>query len=195
VVVRCTPTGTPSRSDPCEGFIPSKGQVAPDPSRVVSVPTTPPAMTPSQLARFMAAAKSANTYYTTCPPSTGLSGVVFIDLSTWQTCSYQGNDTWNSAAAPGLLIIQNGVLNLAGTTTYYGLIYNPNPTNNTGYLVTTGGTGLIYGGVAVDGRGGVDIGASGLNLIFMANAAAGLQTTGAAGLVQNTWRELPAGTP
>lgn len=196
VVVRCVQTGTPSRGSDCEGYIPDKGQVYPDSTHVLSVPTTPPAMTTSEIGRFMAAAQAAGTYYTTCPPetSTSLNGIVFIDLATWQTCSYTGKNTWNSATAPGLLIIRNGILNMGGTNTYYGLIYNPNPTNNTGYLVTTSGTGLIYGGIAVDGPGGVDIGASGLNLVFLGNAGGGLKTTGAAGLVQNTWRELPAGT-
>ncbi len=159
----------------------------------------PTAMTPSQLARFQAVAQNNGTYYTSCP--TDLTGsVVFIDFPSYSPSnecmspSYTGNATWNSPTSPGLLIIRNGILSLGGNTTYYGLVYAANPSCTSDNLVLTQGNTHIFGGVAVDCLGGLDIGESQENVTFLSKAF-DLKTTGAAGLVQNTWRELPAGTP
>ena len=89
----------------------------------------------------------------------------------------------------------NGRLSLGGTTTFYGLIYAPNPSCTSDDLVLTQGNAHIYGGVAIDCEGGLDVGESQENVTFDSSAFNNLKTTGAAGLVQNTWRELPAGTP
>jgi hypothetical protein len=51
---------------------------------------------------------------------------------------------------------------------------------------------VLEGGVIVDGNGKVSAGSSGLNIDFDANAFTGITSTGTAGVVQNTWRELPA---
>jgi Tfp pilus assembly protein PilX len=157
----------------------------------------PTAMTASELARFQAAAQANGTYFTSCPTTLG-GGVVFIDFPTYSaanTCSYTGTDTWNSATSPGLLVIRNGVLSVSGNTTFYGLIYAPNPSCTSDDLVETQGNTHIYGGVAIDCNGGLDVGESKENVTFDSSAFNNLKTTGAAGLVQNTWRELPAGTP
>jgi hypothetical protein len=154
-------------------------------------------MTPSQINRFQIAAQSNNTYFTSCP-STLAGGVVFIDFPSYSsanTCTYTGNATWNSSASPGLLIIRNGIISLGGNTTFYGLIYAPNPSCTSDFLVQTQGNTHIFGGVAIDCAGGLDVGSSHENVTFMSSAFNNLKTTGAAGLVQNTWRELPAGTP
>jgi hypothetical protein len=156
----------------------------------------PTAMTPSEINRFQVAAQNNGTYYTSCPASLG-GGVVFIDFPSFSTanhCDYTGNATWNSSTSPGLLVIRNGILNLGGTTTFWGLIYAPNPSCTNTDLVTTQGNTHIYGGVAIDCLGGLDVGESQENVTFMSSAFNNLKTTGAAGLVQNTWRELPAGT-
>ncbi len=158
----------------------------------------PTAMTVSELGRFQAAAQANGTYYTSCPTAAQLEGsVVFIDFPSYNTanvCSYTGKNTWN-AASPGLLIIRNGILSLGGNTTFYGLIYAPNPSCTSDDLVETQGNTHIYGGVAIDCNGGLDVGESQENVTFESTAFNNLKTTGAAGLVQNTWRELPAGTP
>ncbi|HEX4759914.1 MAG TPA: hypothetical protein VH256_03900 [Thermoleophilaceae bacterium] len=195
VVVHCVST------DPtCADYNAGKGQV--DPPRVTYAPaptgtSIPTAMTPSQINRFQIAAQSNNTYFTSCP-STLAGGVVFIDFPSYSsanTCTYTGNDTWNSSASPGLLIIRNGIISLGGNTTFYGLIYAPNPSCTSDFLVQTQGNTHIFGGVAIDCAGGLDVGSSHENVTFMSSAFNNLKTTGAAGLVQNTWRELPAGTP
>jgi hypothetical protein len=157
----------------------------------------PSAMTPSELNRFQNAATSNGTYFTSCP-STLSGGVVFIDFPSYSssnTCTYTGTDTWNSPTSPGLVIIRNGVLSLGGNTTFYGLVYAPNPSCTTDDLVETQGNTHIFGGVAIDCLGGLDVGSSHENVTFDSSAFNNLKTTGAAGLVQNTWRELPAGTP
>jgi hypothetical protein len=47
----------------------------------------------------------------------------------------------------------------------------------------------VFGGIAVDGRGAVQLGQN-LAVKFDANAFTSFSAAGAAGLVQNTWREL-----
>jgi hypothetical protein len=195
VVVHCVGT------DPnCADYNAGKGQV--DPPRVTYAPapgggTIPTAMTASELNRFLIAAQSNGTYFTSCPGSLG-GGVIFIDFPAYSSanrCAYTGNATWNTATSPGLLIIRNGIVSLGGNTTFYGLIYAPNPSCTSDFLVETQGNTHIYGGVAIDCNGGLDVGSSHENVTFMSSAFNNLKTTGAAGLVQNTWRELPAGTP
>jgi hypothetical protein len=56
------------------------------------------------------------------------------------------------------------------------------------------GNGHVYGGVLIEGDGTADVGSSGNtggNLIFDDNAYKAVQTYGNAGIVQNTWREIP----
>jgi Tfp pilus assembly protein PilX len=199
VVVHC-PASQPSCAD-----IGKDGQVGPaaiqySPPPGGDVNQIPTAMTPSELARFQAAAQSNGTYYTSCPSSLAGS-VVFIDFPSYSKTNqcmspaYTGNTTWNSPSSPGLLIIRNGVLSLGGNTNFYGLIYAPNPSCTSDDLVLTQGNTRVYGGVAIDCLGGLDVGTSQENVTFDSSAFNNLKTTGAAGLVQNTWRELPAGTP
>jgi Tfp pilus assembly protein PilX len=195
VVVHC------DSSDPDCAVVPKATQVGPAPVQFSPPPggdtsQIPTAMSASELARFQAAAQTNGTYFTSCP-STLAGAVVFIDFPSYSpgnTCSYTGTDTWNSATSPGLLVIRNGVLSLGGNTTFYGLIYAPNPSCTSDDLVETQGNTHIYGGVAIDCLGGLDVGESKENVTFDSSAFNNLKTTGAAGLVQNTWRELPAGT-
>ena len=53
-----------------------------------------------------------------------------------------------------------------------------------------GGTTTVVGGVLIDGDGPLEAGSSALNIKFDAHAFAAVRTIGAAGIVQNTWREL-----
>jgi Tfp pilus assembly protein PilX len=196
VVVHCTQGSSDCASmrDPVQ-VGPAPVQYSPPPGGDSS--QIPTAMTPSELNRFQVAAQSNGTYFTSCP-STLQGGVVFIDFPSYSsanTCTYVGNATWNSPTSPGLLIIRNGALSVGGTTTFYGLVYAPNPSCTSDDLVETQGNTHIYGGVAIDCLGGLDVGSSHENVTFDSSAFNNLKTTGAAGLVQNTWRELPAGTP
>jgi len=189
VVVRCT---TPSA--PCTDYEPGKGQILP--ATVVRDAATPPAMSSAQVARFKSAAQSANpsTYYTSCPAS--LAGaVVFIDLPAGAAgCSNANNATYNSAAAPGIVIMPRGTLEMKST--FYGLVYMANDQASSGTVLTLGANAELHGGIAIDVLGRLDAGqASGSRptITFMPNAFDSLATYGTTGLVQNTWRELGAG--
>jgi hypothetical protein len=186
VVVRCTTT-----TDDCTEYEENKGQVLPP--TILRDASTPPAMSAAQRARFRAAAQSASpsTYYTSCPAS--LAGaVVYIDVTSATTCQDSNNATYNSAEAPGLVIMPRGMLSLKGS--YYGIIYMANEQNASGSVLTLQANSEVFGGVAVDGPGRLVAGqASGPRptITFMPNAFSGLATYGTTGLVQNTWRELP----
>jgi len=190
VVVRC-PVGPG-----CTDYDTTKGQVQPAP---VSIPETPRAMTSAQLERFKAAAQSANpsTYYTSCP-TTYAGRVVFVDLpAAATTCTDSNSATYNSAAKPGILIVARGKLSMKST--FYGLVYMVNgpgdelDTSDT--VLTVAANGQIIGGLAIDGlRGRLVAGQASGNLAtikFDPNAFNSLVSFGTAGLVQNTWRELP----
>ena len=111
-----------------------------------------------------------------------------------ETCNraYNSNTTINSAEAPGALIIANGSFELLGNTTYHGLVYHANKAGSTELLVKLNGNNGVTGAVFVEGRGGFEIQGSAYLTI---NGAAfdALQTYGSAGIIQNTWREIPPG--
>ena len=189
-VVRC-PVGGPG----CADYDTTKGQVQPAP---VSIPSTPRAMTSVQLERFKAAAQSANpsTYYTSCP-TTYAGRVVFVDLpAATTTCTDSNSAMYNSAAKPGVLIVARGMLSMKST--FYGLVYMVNgpgdEPHSSGTVLTVAANGQIIGGVAIDGAGHLVAGQASGNLAtikFDPNAFNSLVSFGTAGLVQNTWRELP----
>jgi hypothetical protein len=190
VAVRCTSGAT------CSQFDASKNQVLP--ATIVHDPATPAAMSADQIARFKAAAQTANppTYFTSCQP--GLAGkVIFIDLPQSQantTCTDSSSATYNSATDPGFFIMPRGNFKLGGTM--YGLMYMGNEQNSSGAVLTLNANSYVYGGVAVDGDGGLVVGqASGTKatIVFLANAFAAPVTYGTTGLVQSTWRELAPG--
>jgi Tfp pilus assembly protein PilX len=188
VVVRCTTTGAS-----CTDYQANKGQVLP--ATIVRDASTPPAMSAAQIARFKAAAQSANpsTYFTTCPASLA-GGVVFVDLPSAATnCSDSNNATYNSAADPGIVIMPRGSLSMKGSL--YGLIYMVNEQNSAEAVLTMQANSELFGGLAIDGPGRLVVGqASGPRptITYMPNAFNSLSTYGTTGLVQNTWRELPS---
>jgi len=188
VVVRCTTT-----TSECTDYNSAKIQVLP--TTIVRDPTTPSAMTLHQIDRFKAVAQSASpsTYYTSCPTSfTGT--VVFIDVSATTHCDDPGGGvTYNTAAEPGIVIMPRGTLYMQSI--FHGLIYMANQQGSTGYPLHLGDNSEIFGGVAIDGAGGLLAGqASGqkATITYVANPFNVLSSFGTAGLVQNTWRELPA---
>jgi len=189
-VVRCAPVGPG-----CTDYESNKNQVTPAP---ISIPATPRAMTPEQLERFKAAAQSANpsTYHTSCPP-TYTGRVVFVDLPSATACSDSNNATYNSEAQPGVLVMARGTLSMKGT--FHGLVYMVNGPGSephlSGTVLTVAANGEIIGGLAIDGAGRLVAGQASGNratITFSPNAFNSLVSFGTTGLVQNTWRELPA---
>lgn len=187
VVVRCTTAG-----DACTDYNASKSQVLPP--TIVRDAATPPAMTSTQRARFMAAAQSASpaTYYTACP-ATLAGSVVYIDVPASTTCTDANGAVHNSADQPGIVIMPRGTLSMKGSL--HGVVYMANEQGSSGPVLTLQANSEIFGGIAVDGPGRLVAGqASGPRPTFTyrANAFDALATYGTTGLVQNTWRELPA---
>ncbi len=149
------------------------------------------ALSPGALERLKLTAITNGTFYATCPDDVNkLAGaVVYIE-----TCNkaYKSNTTINTAEAPGALIIENGFIDFQGNTTYHGLLYHANVSKSTGDLVKLTGNNGVTGAVFVQGQGGFEIQGSAYLTI---NGAAfdALRSYGSAGIIQNTWREIPRG--
>lgn len=146
-------------------------------------------------------AKASGTYHTTCPTSPPVGAVVVIEAG---NCSWTGNSAscCNSASEPGLLIMKCGSVYFGGNTNFHGIVYVANRTTaevtgswcSSDIVVTTQGNGRITGGALIDGPGGMRIGSAGgngENLIYNPAAFSNIKVAGTAGVVQNTWREIP----
>ncbi len=156
----------------------------------VSDPSLGAAMTPEARARLKATAISNGTYYATgCPTAAQLTGqVVYVESG---TCSYTANTQANTPQAPGVLILNAGTVSFGGTTKFNGVVYAANTTGLTGKVVETAGNALISGGVLIDGVGAqMVLGSSSVNLQYDINAFRAVASYGAAGVVQNTFREI-----
>jgi hypothetical protein len=199
VVVRCTGTGPA-----CTDYDAGKNQVLP--AAIVHDASYPSAMTAAQIARFKAAAQTANppTYFhNTCPAS--LAGkVVFIDFDLDSNCPGSYNGTYNSKISPGIVIMPRGTLNdFKGV--YFGILYLGNKQNSSDTVLTLAANSEVCGGVAIDGLGHLVAGQASnsastcdpsrdrATILFQDNAFNSLSSFGTTGLVQNTWRELPPG--
>jgi Tfp pilus assembly protein PilX len=119
----------------------------------------------------------------------------------------------NSAAKPGVLIWHCGVSDLQASFTYVGVWYMANNSDGTcaprpaplrttlgdgkcdnadDFVMHTNGGFAVWGALTIDGQGCLDVGSNGLQVKFNPNAFGGIMSYGTVGLVQNTWRELPA---
>lgn len=196
VGVRCA---LPPQSSTCLDYQPSKGQLEPAGAYQLNYPNTP-GVVADDLLVLEDQARASGTYYTSCPSNPN--GQVVVIAS--GNCSYNnsapaapgGSKCCNTVAKPGVLIMKCGSVSFGGNIEFYGLVYVPNVNSSGGWcssdaVVTTQGTSLIKGGVIVDGPGGIVSGSSGLNIEFNPNAFNNIRTTGTAGVVQNTWREVP----
>jgi len=216
VVVRCSPV----TSDACASWIPSKGQITPAP---VSAPTQPNFMTPDQLQRFKARAIADGTYFPagTCPANAAqLTGaVVWVEQCSTSYASIgpystpcvvpdgMSTNCINPTTKPGLLIWHCGTLSMTAQQTFYGIVYLVNNSDGTcasfparsggcpaaSVYASSGGAGTL-GALVADGGACVEIGSNSLNMKFDANVFSTVTSYGTVGLVQNTWRELKAGS-
>jgi hypothetical protein len=103
------------------------------------------------------------------------------------------NGTSNSSAAPGFLVLYDGTLSVSGTSTFYGVIYAHNAQNATGAVVSLGGNTTVVGAIDVDGKGGIEFGASGVNFIYNSKAISEVKSYAGATPTRNTFRVLPSG--
>jgi hypothetical protein len=171
-----------------------KNQMNP-PDAYATGQTVTAAMTDDDYSGFLAIADHYYNDSTGCPSQTNpdaWSGVTILDFSSnTNFCQLQSNGQVNSASSPGVLIINRGGIRWGGTVDYYGIVYarNLSPQSSAG-LIDLGGGGVIHGQVTVDGPGGVIVGGTQGSIQFDPNAGPNLKTSGTAGLVQSTWREL-----
>ena len=113
-------------------------------------------------------------------------------------CSLTGSTNFSPDATAGLLIVKNSdsSIEFGGTTVFNGVIYHANMGTppSSGVLISTSGNAQINGGILIDGPGQLLVGQSGGNIKFVDRAFGSVQSIGTAGIVQNTWRELTAGS-
>ena len=140
--------------------------------------------------RLKATAIANGTYYATCPPLMPAGNIVWIESG---NCNWSYNGTVNSAASPGLLILNNGTVNLDGTLVFYGIVYAVNAQNSTGVVVEMEGDAQIIGGVLIDGDATLIAGSSKLNVNLDETAWNKAKSYVSAGMIQNTWREIRNG--
>jgi Tfp pilus assembly protein PilX len=189
VVVRCTTTPPPyTRSNSCLGFDQAKGQISPPDS--VQTGFAGRVMPVNAVDDFRRRAKSLGTYYASGCPASLTGAVVFIENG---DCSYT-TGTFNSATAPGLVVVNSGTLTIKGNVTFFGVLYAANAQNTTSNVITLGGTATIQGAIGIEGQGGILAGSSKLNIVYDPDATANLFGFGSnAEVAQNSFRELPAG--
>ena len=165
-----------------------KGQVS---GSVYGDRNLPPAMDGAALGRMRATAKANGAYYESCPTDLPTDQrVIFIE-----TCdgrAYNGNATYNSKDAPGIVVVARGAISFGpGTVTFFGVVYAANLDKSSGTLVTVHGNSRVIGQVIVDGAGGVEVGSSHKgNITYLANGTDGVRSYGTTGVVQNPWREI-----
>ena len=185
IAVRCHTDDPPSPTNPCLGYDPAKGQLSP-PGSYADDASDDTAIPEDDLFALEDAARGAGTYYDTCPVNPA-GAIVYVKSG---DCLYSGTGDVNSLANPGVFIIENGTLTMQRD--FYGIVYAANRQNSSGMIVSTQGNGVIYGGVLIDGPGSVLAGSSKFNVVFKPEAFTNTSAAGTAGVVQNTWRELPA---
>jgi len=197
VIVRCEAAGFEDVGE-CAQYDNSKQRKQLDPDTLVYSPeAAPTTLSPDKLDLLRSRAISEGNYYATgCAPS--LAGdtpgeVVFME-ATGDVCRYTANDVYNTDQQPGVVVIGAGKLYLAGNSTFYGLIYHANVADSSEAVVELGGGTSVHGSIQVAGRGGVYAGSNKLNLVFNPNYVDQMKSYGTAGIVQNSFRELGAGS-
>jgi hypothetical protein len=188
IIVRCN-LGT----DGCASYEKGKGHISPD--TVQSNPSQPRAVSVEGLDQLRERARREGNYYEGCAPS--LAGdqpgeLVFMENASG--CQYNGNNTYNTAAKPGYVVVARGTIDkINGNATFYGILYHANLDNASGNLITLTGNVSVYGSIVIDGPGGLSAGSSKVNLVYDPNVFNGLKAFGTAGIVQNTFREITPG--
>lgn len=190
-VLRCASYGSPCAD--YETAKPKKdSQVIPD--SVVYDPSFPNRLPSTTLQQL----RDSAVVYTSCPTEEQLRGMLLVELpSDGDNCSYLSNAVFNSPSDPGMIIFTRGSFELRGTAQYYGALLHLNEgmrdagaTPAPGPCITINGTNNIFGSIIVEGKCGAYINGS-ARLSYAPNSL-NFSVTGVAGLVQNTWRELPS---
>jgi len=185
-VLRCDPAAAT-----CADYIKSGDKKDPQisPDTVTYNPSFPPLVPADTVDKLV----ESTTPFTSCPTEAQVAAteIAVIDVPESTRCTFTGNTVYHSASKPGIIIMRRGTLELAGTGKFYGMLLHLNEANRVGTpaCIQVTGTFDIQGGVAVEGLCGFYIQGN-ARLAFSPNAL-NFSVTGVAGLVQNTWRELP----
>lgn len=193
VSMRCTGhTGATEAEtkEKCEKY--KTGQIEPDTTEP-RVASPSPTFSSAQLATFKQQAEWAGTYYPAgkpCPSGMPAGALVYVEGPC--AISGGGNETTNSEASPGFLIIANGTFSMGGTSVFYGVVYAVNKQESSGLVVSIGGNAKLHGAIDVDGNGGIEVGESHKeNLEFNPEAIEKLQLYAGATPTRNSFRVLP----
>jgi hypothetical protein len=184
----------------------SKNDVQISPGGVANVKKNWPdskAMSDDALERLRVTARSAGTWFADCSTMGGRPPVAPLVFVEGGACDFSvnPNEEINSPAAPGLFVNVTGTIGWRHGT-FHGVLYaanrdplNPTLTVDDGHVaVDIDANGVVSGGVLVDGLARADISSSKLNLQFADSAFGSFRSVATAGIVQNTWRELNAGS-
>jgi hypothetical protein len=177
----------------CEEWSPAKEQISPN---TTGAPPTPsPLVNETELAALKSTAESAGTFYSAatgnCPTSLATLGGSPAYVEGCGNLHLTGG-IGNSSASPGFLVLADGTIELKGNAEFYGVIYARNPEDYSGAVVTLGGTAQVFGGIDVDGKGGIEFGSSKANLIYNPTAIDALKAYAGATPTRNTFRILPS---
>ena len=185
-VLRCDPA-SPTCADYIRSGDKKDPQISPD--TVTYNPTFPPLVPGDTVDKLV----ESTTPFTSCPTEAQVaaSEIAVIDVPESTRCVLTGNTNYHTPSTPGILIMRRGTLELAGSGRFHGMLLHLNEANRAGTpaCIQVTGTFDIQGGVAVEGLCGFYIQGN-ARLAFSPNAL-NFSVTGVAGLVQNTWRELP----
>jgi Tfp pilus assembly protein PilX len=212
ISLRCAGDGGLPPNQTCAG-VQNSNQVQPA-ANYTSNPAPTPTLTSAQMTLAKNMAIADGTYIPASTPCSTITaaqlqgGPVYIEGGTGCAIKIQSNDTINSLSSPGLLIVANGTLDFEGSLTYYGVIYAANLGNDSGPVVTLGGTSTVMGGLDVDGSAALNLGSSGNGVINCTDTSAsqkcgdleydaaafnGLVGFAGADPAPNSFRQLPAG--
>jgi Tfp pilus assembly protein PilX len=179
----------------CEEWDQSKEQIYPDRTKKEPVPS--PIMNEEQLQAMRSQAISLGTFRSPtvkgCPTKIEeLSGLPAY-VEGCGKLKMTGNGVANSEASPGFLVLADGTLSLEGSSTFYGVIYAHNAQESSGVVVSLGGTTEVVGAIDVDGKGGIEFGASKVNFVYNSKAIEEIKAYAGATPTRNTFRVLPGG--
>lgn len=178
----------------CEEWDEAKEQIYPNETKKEPVPS--PIMNEEQLQAMRSEAISNGTFHSPtvngCPKKIEeLAGLpAFVEGC--GKLKMSSNGIANTKAAPGFLVLWDGTLSLEGSTVFYGVIYAHNAQESSEPVVSLGGTTEVVGAIDVDGKGGIEFGASKVNFVYNSKAIEEIKTYAGATPTRNTFRVLAA---
>jgi Tfp pilus assembly protein PilX len=188
----------------CKSYDASKGQVQPAGTVQTDTSGSTSALSPTQVQSLEGLAAAAGTLHSSGPPADCSSSNALLTSVGGAPVVYKGHcditltgGAINSAASPGVLVIEDGTLTLGGNAYFYGTIYMVNK-QNSGYptpVLTLQGNATVQGIVVIDGNGGAKLGSSKTNLVYDTRASTLLRGVSDVAVSKDTFRVLPRGTP